>query len=259
MMAKSEAIKNAFATAAQVYQNKADVQYRVAGQLAKMVATYELPARPHILEIGCGTGFLSQHLVDVWPDATLLCSDIAPEMVASCRANLVDVDDELVSFAVMDGENLPKGEKFDLIVSSLVFQWFVDPLGNLANLVDRLNPGGRLAFVTLGEETFKEWRGLCDKNRIACGLHDYPTRDDWQSCWPDDGAGEMDTSMIIEEHPSPLAFLKGLKEIGTGLPVTGHAPVSGGELRRVLAGYVRDKSSFCVTYHLLFGSFLKNL
>ncbi|MBF0444502.1 MAG: methyltransferase [Magnetococcales bacterium] len=256
-MAKKE-VKNTFGSAAKEYQQKAGVQRRVAGDLASRMVGFDLPVKARILEIGCGTGFLSQHLLKQWPDATLLCSDIAPQMVMSCKANLGDVAKNRVGFAVIDGEDLPNGEQFDLIVSSLVFQWFRDPLANLAKLTSRLNPGGRLAFVTLGEETFNEWRNFCADYHIACGLHNYPPQEAWQNNWPMDGVGEIASTRIIEEHPSPHAFLRGLKEIGTGLSQKGHRPVSVVDLRRAFSGYAKKNNSFAITYHLLFGSFIKN-
>jgi malonyl-CoA O-methyltransferase len=258
VMAKKEVIKNTFGTAAKVYQQKANVQRRVAGQLASRMVGFDLPERPRILEIGCGTGFLSEHLLTQFPDAALVCSDIAPEMVVSCKANLAGFDKNRVSFAVMDGESIPGDDKFDLIVSSLVFQWFSDPLGNLAKLSRRLNPGGRLAFVTLGDETFSEWRHFCTQYQIACGLHNYPTKDAWQNSFPGDGVGEVASTSIIEEHPNPQQFLRGLKQIGTGLSPEGYSPVSVVELRRALSEYAQKNNRFSITYHLLFGSFIKN-
>ncbi|MBF0193923.1 MAG: methyltransferase domain-containing protein [Magnetococcales bacterium] len=256
-MAKKE-VKNAFGAVANEYQKKANVQRRVAGQLAERISGFDLPEKPRILEIGCGTGFLSQHLLKRWPDATIVCSDIAPQMVSSCKANLYGFDKSRVSFVVMDGENITGDDKYDLIVSSLVFQWFSDPLANLVKLTSRLNHNGRLAFVTLGEETFNEWRGFCAEYQIACGLHNYPTKDAWQSSWPIDGVGEVDVARVMEEHPSPQNFLRGLKQIGTGLSKKGHSPVSIVELRRALSEYSNKNNSFSITYHLIFGSFIKN-
>jgi malonyl-CoA O-methyltransferase len=252
-MAPRNAITAAF-NGAKAYQQKAVVQRQVAGRLAKRLRGFVLVDQPRILEIGCGTGFLSQHLIDIWPGARLVCTDIAPEMVARCQAQL---GGERVNFQVMDGENIPGDEKFDLIVASLVFQWFLDPLGNLQKLVKRLNPGGRLVFVTLGPETFVEWRQFCSSYQLACGLHDYPSGDDWQQGWPNSGVGQVVEEYIVEEHPSPQFFLKGLKEIGTALSPDSHKPVSAFDMRRALRSYAEENNDFSITYHLIFASFIK--
>ncbi|MBF0358623.1 MAG: methyltransferase domain-containing protein [Magnetococcales bacterium] len=242
---------------AKAYQQKAVVQQRVAGRLAEQLGDLALADQPQILEIGCGTGFLSKHLINLWPGSRLLCTDIAPEMLARCQTQLAKMDSELIDFQVMDGENIPGDETFDLIVASLVFQWFLDPLGNLQKLVKRLKPGGRLVFVTLGPETFVEWRQFCSKYQLACGLHDYPSGDDWQQGWPQGGVGQVVEERIVEEYPSPQFFLKGLKEIGTALSPASHKPVSAFEMRRALHSYAEENKNFSITYHLIFAGFLK--
>jgi ubiquinone/menaquinone biosynthesis C-methylase UbiE len=43
-----------------------------------------------ILEIGCGTGFLSEHIVKHFKDATHVISDLSTDMVIKCREKLSD-------------------------------------------------------------------------------------------------------------------------------------------------------------------------
>ncbi|MBF0455372.1 MAG: methyltransferase domain-containing protein [Magnetococcales bacterium] len=239
------------------YHQQATLQRRVAQRLATHIAPFKLPAHPRILEIGCGTGFLSQHLLTLWPHGHLLLSDISPAMVARCQEQLQGCGLERVVFKVLDGENLSEDGPFDLIVSSLAFQWFNDPIGNLATLCQKLAPGGRIAFMTLGEQTFHEWRSLCDQQQIPCGLHSYPTQQVWTNNWPRGGEGEMVEAYLEETHPSPLAFLRGLKQIGTALPASHHLPASGGALRRALRHVNGNNRFFLATYHLLYGCFTK--
>jgi malonyl-CoA O-methyltransferase len=242
---------------ADLYHQEANTQRRVARRLAAAVADFDLPDRPRILEIGCGTGFLSRYLIEEWPTGRFLFTDIAPTMVDRCREHLGNVDMESVDFSVMDGENLQGDGSFDLIVSSLAFQWFDDPLGNLDRLCQRLAPGGTLAFMTLGEQTFFEWRELCRQHQIPCGLHRYPDRGAWEGAWPTYGAGRMIESRITEQHRSPQTFLQGLKKVGTALPSPRYRPLPSGKLRRVLRSYAGEKNRFSITYHLLFGCFTK--
>ncbi len=257
MMDYRRAVASAFAQAHE-YQQRAEVQRRVAGLLAEEVAGFDLPQRPRILEIGCGTGFLSRHLLKLFPDASLLLTDIAPAMLSRCQASLGGIDPERVGFAIMDGENITHPGLFDLIVSSLAFQWFGDPLGNLENLVAKLAPGGCVAFMTLGDQSFREWRDLCAENEIPCGLHDYPDMAAWRRAWPDGGRGIMTENRISVEHPSPQAFLRELKKIGAALPPRGYRRASSTGLRRALRGHDEKKQAFSITYHLLYGSFIKD-
>src|SRR3546814_14322438 len=59
----------------------------------------------------------------------------------------------------MDGEApIFEGEWFDLILSSLAFQWFDDLGGAVGRLAGLLRPGGSLIFSTLGRGSFARWR-----------------------------------------------------------------------------------------------------
>src|SRR6185369_16647404 len=108
----------AFSAAAETYNDGADVQRTAADGVAQRIGALPLPAQPRILEIGCGTGFLSQSL-NVMPHADLTLSDISESMLNRCRKSLGKSD---ARFMVMDGEEPEAaGNGFDLICSSLVF------------------------------------------------------------------------------------------------------------------------------------------
>jgi malonyl-CoA O-methyltransferase len=72
----------------------------------------------------------------------------------------------------MDGEHPDQRGPFDIIASSLAFQWFADLPAAIARLRALLAPGGWLAFATLAEGSFAEWRAACGDQ--PCGIPDYP-------------------------------------------------------------------------------------
>jgi malonyl-CoA O-methyltransferase len=135
---RREAVAAAFGAAAGTYDADADLQRLVAGRLAARIAALPLPPAPRILEIGCGTGFLSRHLLAGRPGARGLITDLSEAMVRRCRDTLAGASD----FLVMDGERpclTPPGG-FDLICSSLALQWFADPVAALAAWAGLLRP-----------------------------------------------------------------------------------------------------------------------
>ena len=82
---RSAAIAQSFGARAASYDEHADLQRAVAERLARLLPQL---AAPRVLELGCGTGLFSRHLLARYPDGTFLFTDLAPSMVEQCRLNL---------------------------------------------------------------------------------------------------------------------------------------------------------------------------
>ncbi len=231
-----------FSVGAASYDKTARIQPAVAARLAGKLQG----AATRVLEIGCGTGGLSQHLVRMFPEAELVLTDIALPMLKICERRV----GSRALYQVMDGQNPDAGlGTFDLIVSSLAMQWLEDLQGVISRLAGMLKPGGTLAFAVLGEKNFPEWRALLDEQGIDPGLHHYPKAELFP--WPDGLEGKIEEEFLEENHASGAAFLKSLKVIGAGAPRAGYEPVRPAQMRRLLAA---TADGFAVTYHVLYGS-----
>jgi malonyl-CoA O-methyltransferase len=155
-------------------------------------------------------------------------TDIAPAMVARAKARFAG--NPRVGVAVMDGEHPTGAARYDLICSSLAMQWFVDLPAAIGRLRDRLAPGGLLAFATLADGSFAEWRAALG-DRTA-GTPDYPTAAD---------LGALGLTVAIENHviahDDARHFLRTLKQIGAGTPRPGYAPLPPADLRRAMTRF----------------------
>jgi len=230
-----------FGAQAAVYDEVAHVQADVARRLAARLGGS--PAR--ILEIGCGTGLLSAHLTAKFPAAKLVLTDVAPEMLLQARGKFGTGP----AYCVMDGQH-PDASlgAFDLIVSSLAFQWFDDLPGALVRLAAMLAPGGVLAFATLGAESFAEWRAAHVEMGLACGLRDYVAAEMFP--WPAGVAGRLSVEVIEEWHPSGRDFARGMKRLGAATAPLEHRPVGSGKFRALLK---RFENGFTARYEILYG------
>ncbi|MBK5265048.1 MAG: methyltransferase domain-containing protein [Alphaproteobacteria bacterium] len=244
---RTDRIRRAFGAAAEGYEDSAAVQRIVAETVAKLAAQRRLPDRLRLLEIGCGTGFLTRHIRAQWPQADLAVTDLAPEMVE--RASR---DPRLSgTFFTMDGQwPCFEGQWFDLIVSSMAFQWFDDLAGALERLFALLRPGGSLIFSTMAERSFGEWRVAHAACGLFAGTPDYPSLEtlrEMVGAYPDGAAFDEDYAV---DFGSGRAFLTHLKAIGATVPAEGRTPLSAAALRRVIRAF--EDGGARATYHVGF-------
>lgn len=242
-----ERIKRAFGAAAEGYEDSAGVQRIVAETVAQLAAQRRVQPMARILEVGCGTGFLTRHIRTQWPDAELAVSDLAPEMVGQAARNPM----LSASFFTMDGEwPCFEGEWFDLILSSLAFQWFADLPGALERLFALLRPGGSLIFSTMAERSFAEWRAAHEACGLTAGTPDYPSLDALKAVvarYPDGAAFDEEYAV---EFGSGRGFLKHLKGIGATVAAEGREPLSAAQMRKVVRRF--EEAGARATYHVGF-------
>lgn len=228
-----------FDGAADTYDKNADVQQAIACALRDLVLK-EVQPEPNltVLEIGCGTGFLTRTLLPELPLCRWIATDVSGRMLEHCQRHAgPDVE-----YRVMDGE-APDAIAANLIVSSMAVQWFADLPKGLARLHALLRPGGLLAITTLGVGTFSEWREICH----AAGTPPYPSKESLQGGLGS-GAFLQQTRWPIE-FPSLNAFLYHLKSTGARTAAPGHSPLSASALRRILKA--QEGQPFTATYDVL--------
>ena len=216
------------------YDDAAAAQRMAAERLAGRIAATGIGENPRVLELGCGTGFLTRSLAEAIGPARWTVSDIAPEMVARAR-DRIDFD---ADFRIVDGESVdPALGRFDLIVSSLAFQWFADLPGAVSRLAGRLEPGGLLAFATMAAGSFPEWSAALAAEGIAGGTPAYPDAAALAALAPPGMTADIAVVDIPQPESDARGFLRRLKAIGAGTPAPGYRPLPPAALRRAMARF----------------------
>ena len=218
-MSWKQRVLDNFDAAAPFYDAVADVQRRAAARLAEMLP--DLLPDADVLEIGCGTGAFTKRLVKHYPAARLHVSDFAPDMLKAAQGN---VSAPHVTWSVLDGENLESDRRYDLIVSNMSFQWFLDIDTVLKNMRSFLNPGGQILFSMPGADSFKEWRAVLDSLDLPVGLlnFDMPF------------APRLQDQYAVP-YESGMDFLRAVKTMGAQRARDDYTPLGAGQVRRACA------------------------
>ncbi|MED3934464.1 malonyl-ACP O-methyltransferase BioC [Priestia megaterium] len=152
-MINKQLLKKRFNNHAKTYDAYADVQKSMANQLIDQLSTNFFNQKITILEIGCGTGYLTQLLCKKFPKATITAVDLSSEMMELAKKK---VTEDRVSFICGDIEELSIERHYDLIISNATFQWFNSLYTTIKKLYKQLKPTGSLLFSTFGNRTFQE-------------------------------------------------------------------------------------------------------
>ena len=233
---RSAAVAKSFGARAGTYDEHADLQRGVAERLAGL-----LPQRasPRVLELGCGTGVFSRHLLARYPDGTFLLTDLAPSMVEHCRRNLAG-SRQRVSVDVMDAARPTAEGHFDLIATSMTLHWLADPAAALGALRKLLAPGGVLAYASISGQSFPEWREVLEEQGLPIGLLEIPEL-----------PGIVDEDRIVAD-PDTLGFLRRMKAVGGLTPREGYAALPPGRLRRAIRATDKQHGGR-ITWHIVYG------
>jgi len=233
-------VERSFHRGAQQYDRHTPVQQRVVQRLLENLAA-ELSQEPQrVLDIGCGTGQLLQHLAQQYPHASLTGLDLASNMLQLATERLGGSATLLQG----DAERLPcTDNSFDLVVSTSTFQWLEQCDTCFGEVRRVLKPGGLFSFALFGDGTLFElqnsWREALRRNNRSVlqggdGTHRFHTVDQVRSSLEQQGFVAVEVTAQKESvwYPDLPQLLQAIKRIGAG---TAH-PQRGGGLgwRRVL-------------------------
>ena len=258
-------VKERFSKHAETYDQYAKVQ-KVMGdtlltQMQEQKKTYH-----NILEIGCGTGYLTKKLREMFPEAKMTLVDIAPGMIDYVKSTLPP---ENMKFICGDMEELDVQDTYDLIISNATFQWFNQLENTIQKLVASLQPEGTLAFSTFGDDTFYELHEATNKAKIALNRNKqvqpgpslYPL-DQIEDMFIGLGLNHNQTSFsesYYKEHFNKCReFLHAVKKIGANNSLAGNHGMGVALMKKVMEIYDQDyeeNNQVRATYHTMFVSY----
>ena len=238
-MANNRSIERHFTRGAAAYHQRANIQRTAATQLADQIARLQLAPR-RVLDLGCGTGFLTKAMATQFPHAQVVGVDLSAGMVEVAAEQLKEHAN--VELKVADAMTYAADEPFDLVVSSSSLQW-LRPYDQLwENVKRQLSEEGWLCATAMLDGT------LGELHRLRSTL--LPAKPPMQRLPVE---GELLTSLessgfevtnhevheAMEHYESAREFFASIRAQGfTGGPLSqGQQALTRGELLSLIEGY----------------------
>jgi len=144
---------------------------------------FRMPLRgdEEILDAGCGTGRLTEKLLEKLPKGRVIAFDSSPSMLKVARGHLGSRFGDRLSFLEGNLENLSLDEIADGIFSTATFHWVKDHGRLFKGLLAALRPGGFLLAQCGGSGNLRKWHQRA--SRLMALPRFQPFFLDWKEPW----------------------------------------------------------------------------
>jgi trans-aconitate methyltransferase len=132
----------------------------------------DVKAHERILDLGCGTGYLTHQIKDKGAD--VIGMDASADMIRQAKVSYPDVN-----FTVADGANFYFGEPFDAVFSNATLHWIHDADAVMDCVYKSLKPGGRFVAELGGKGNMAHLIAATSKVLTKYGFDDLANTKLW--------------------------------------------------------------------------------
>lgn len=101
-----------------------------------------------VLDVGCGVGDVSMIAAElIGPSGSILGIDPSEEGLAIAEARMQALGRTQARFSAQTLQDLDDGQAFDAVIGRFILIHFPDPAAELRDLVAKLRPGTKIAFI----------------------------------------------------------------------------------------------------------------
>ncbi len=201
-------VKKQFDCGLNTYSQEALVQKYIAKQLMFELCSLNLPSHSRLFEIGCGTGFLTQNVIEHLKVDELIVNDIA----STSKRKIQELEMRYgnhIKFIEGDAEEIDFPQQLDAAISGSTIQWFKNKQHFFDKVYKSLKPNGVLAFSSFGCDNYKEIKLL-----TGVGL-DYLCLNELTEMLSDKFKILSSSEWLEEkEFDTPINVLRHMKQIG---------------------------------------------
>jgi arsenite methyltransferase len=162
----------------------------------------QLAPTDNVLDVGCGSGWLSRRISKQVPEGRVVGMDISDEMVRLARRN--SIDHHNILFVVGEAAEIPwESNFFNHAISVESAYYWPDPAAGLKELHRVLRPGG-CAWILINyyrdNPHCHQWGAL-----LAVPTH-LLSADEWAQLFRDAGFAHVSHERINDPSPSPEVY-----------------------------------------------------
>jgi ubiquinone/menaquinone biosynthesis C-methylase UbiE len=118
--------------------------FYIEATLQATLSHLEIRSGDRVLDLGCGTGTLIQHLLEIAPEAEIVGLDSSAEMLKIAKQKLP----ASVQLQMSSAESIPfPSNGFDILVSTSALHYFRNPDRAIEEMQRVLKPSGRLILT----------------------------------------------------------------------------------------------------------------
>lgn len=265
-----EHIKQHFSHAAPSYDEAAILQKTVAERVDERLELTTITPQV-IVDIGAGTGLLTEKVIQRYPQANIVAIDLSLAMLKQAKNRLKKPkfnwlpkslwQDDGATLLNADAYALPLNDhSVDLLVSNLMLQWCDDLDSVFAEFRRVLRPEGLIMFTTFGPDTLKELKqAWAMADGVDAHVNQFVDMHDIGDALIRNGFGQpvMDVEHFTLTYDKPMGVLKDLKAIGATNASLNRSKGLMGKQRfhRMLEAYetLRSEGKIPATYEVVHG------
>lgn len=135
-----------------------------------------------VLDVGCGTGWTTQAVIDRFRPARITGVDPSEGMLQQFQAKVGGIDGVEITLAQGDVEHMPVPDgAFDLVICAMAYHWFPRKWEAAKAMARALKPGGVVAILCSGRGGEQAYRDILANlepmNYVWLGAFDAVQRD----------------------------------------------------------------------------------
>ncbi len=247
-------IRANFNKASSNYDENAFLQNEIATRLSEKLKVISINPKT-IIDLGSGTGFISDKTANLFPDATLFCVDFAQQLLIKNSLNLK---------VCADAYQLPfRSNSVDFVISNLMIQWCPDLKTLFDECIRVLKPEGLVLFTTFGPETLNELKRSWSVVDNEVHVNDFTDMHDIGDQMIQSGFQSpiMEMEKLTLTYEKVLDLMHDLKGIGAQSVENRSKSLTGKtKFKKMLEMYesYRENGKIPATYEVIYGHAWKN-